>query len=187
MATILKAAQYNIVNIKWDTDGDEELFASLPQEIDLPLQFASVAENEDYLDEISDWLSDEYGYCNNGFSVQKTHIAYVAFSETQKQWMNQLLQMSNAEVYQKYRLEREKALVFTISFDDNMKVQMKFDSNSSEIILFDKDLEVYRGKCQEGTWKANYNDVVYVVEDNNMTAKKAEDIMDFAIFEEQHQ
>lgn len=184
MATILKAEQYNIVNIKWDTDGDEELFASLPQKIDLPLQFATVAEDEDYLDEISDWLSDEYGYCNNGFSVQKTHIAYVAFSETQKQWMNELLQMSNAEVYQKYRLEREKALVFTISFDDNMKVQMKFDSNSSEIILFDKDLEVYRGKCQEGTWKANYNDVVYVVEDNNMTAKKAEDIMDFAIFEE---
>lgn len=35
MATILKAEQYNIVNIKWDTDGDEELFASLPQEIDL--------------------------------------------------------------------------------------------------------------------------------------------------------
>lgn len=70
MATILKAEQYNIVNIKWDTDGDKELFASLPQEIDLSLQFASVAENEDYLDEISDWLSDEYGYCNNGFSVQ---------------------------------------------------------------------------------------------------------------------
>lgn len=68
MATILKTEQYNIVNIKWDTDGDEELFASLPQEI--ALQFASVAEDEDYLDEISDWLSDEYGYCNNGFSVQ---------------------------------------------------------------------------------------------------------------------
>ena len=64
MATILKAAQYNIVNIKWDTDGDEELFASLPQEIDLPLQFASVAENEDYLDEISDWLSkNTYSIC----------------------------------------------------------------------------------------------------------------------------
>lgn len=70
MATILKTEQYNIVNIKWDTDGDEELFASLPQEIALSLQFASVAEDEDYLDEIYDWLSDEYGYCNNGFSVQ---------------------------------------------------------------------------------------------------------------------
>lgn len=79
MATILKAEQYNIVNIKWDTDGDEDLFASLPQEIDLPLQFASVAENEDYLDEISDWLSDEYGYCNNGFSVQKNTYSICGF------------------------------------------------------------------------------------------------------------
>ena len=66
----VKQHQKTIVNIKWDTDGDEELFTSLLQEIDLPLQFASVAEDEDYLDEISDWLSDEYGYCNNGFSVQ---------------------------------------------------------------------------------------------------------------------
>lgn len=48
MATILKAEQYNIVNIKWDTDGDEELFASLPQKIDLPLQFATVAEDAEH-------------------------------------------------------------------------------------------------------------------------------------------
>lgn len=91
--------------------------------------------------------------------------------------------MNDAEVYQKYDLERKKALSFTISFDDNMKAQMRFDSDFSEIILFDKDLEVCRGKCQKGTWKANYNDVVYVVEDNNMTAKKAKNIMDIAVFE----
>lgn len=181
--TVLKAEQYSVVNIKWDTDGDDELFDSLPEEIILPVQFASVAEDEDCLDDISEWISDKYGYLHNGFSIRKECIAYVVFSEMQKQWINELLQMNDAEVYQKYGLEREKALVFTISFDDNMKAQMKFASNSSEIILFDKDLEVYRGKCQEGTWKANYNDVVYVVEDNNMTAQKAENIMDIAVFE----
>lgn len=44
--TVLKAEQYSVVNIKWkwDTDGDEELFDSLPEEIVLPLQFASAAE-----------------------------------------------------------------------------------------------------------------------------------------------
>lgn len=178
--TVLKAEQYSVVNIKWkwDTDGDEELFDSLPEEIVLPLQFASAAEGEDYLDDISEWISDKYGYLHNGFSVRKEHIAYVVFSEMQKQWINELLQMNDAEVYQKYDLERKKALSFTISFDDNMKAQMRFDSDFSEIILFDKDLEVCRGKCQKGTWKANYNDVVYVVEDNNMTAKKAKNIMD---------
>lgn len=183
--TVLKAEQYSVVNIKWkwDTDGDEELFDSLPEEIVLPLQFASAAEGEDYLDDISEWISDKYGYLHNGFSVRKEHIAYVVFSEMQKQWINELLQMNDAEVYQKYDLERKKALSFTISFDDNMKAQMRFDSDFSEIILFDKDLEVCRGKCQKGTWKANYNDVVYVVEDNNMTAKKAKNIMDIAVFE----
>ena len=37
--TVLKAEQYSVVNIKWkwDTDGDEELFDSLPEEIVLPL------------------------------------------------------------------------------------------------------------------------------------------------------
>ena len=183
--TVLKAEQYSVVNIKWkwDTDGDEELFDSLPEEIVLPLQFASAAEGEDYLDDISEWISDKYGYLHNGFSVRKEHIAYVVFSEMQKQWINELLQMNDAEVYQKYDLERKKALSFTISFDDNMKAQMRFDSDFSEIILFDKDLEVCRGKCQKGTWKANYNDVVYVVEDNNMTAKKAKNIMDIDVFE----
>lgn len=155
--TVLKAEQYSVVNIKWkwDTDGDEELFDSLPEEIVLPLQFASAAEGEDYLDDISEWISDKYGYLHNGFSVRKEHIAYVVFSEMQKQWINELLQMNDAEVYQKYDLERKKALSFTISFDDNMKAQMRFDSDFSEIILFDKDLEVCRGKCQKGTWKAN--------------------------------
>lgn len=32
-------------NIKWDTDGDKE----------------------EFLDDVSDWLSDEYGFCHFGF------------------------------------------------------------------------------------------------------------------------
>lgn len=183
MATILKAEQYNIINIKWDTDGDEELFDSLPSQIVLPVQFVAIAEDENYLDEISDWLSDEYGYCNNGFSVQKTHIAYVNFSETQKRWVNELLHSSNTEILQKYKLEKEKALMLTISFDDNVRAQMRFDADFSEIILFDKDLEVCREKCQEGTWNANYNDIIYIIETDNMSAKKAKEIIDFVISE----
>ena len=42
-------------NIKWDTDGDKEVFDSLPQE------------EEEFLDDVSDWLSDEYGFCHFGF------------------------------------------------------------------------------------------------------------------------
>lgn len=68
----MRVEKYKIIDIKWDTDDDKELFDSLPQEIDLPLQFVSVAEDEDYLDEISNWLSDEYGYCQSGFRIQET-------------------------------------------------------------------------------------------------------------------
>lgn len=67
-----------ITNIKWDTDGDEEVFATLPQEIDVPeyfLEKKNFEVNGEYsrdemLDQLSDWLSDEYGFCHGGFDVE---------------------------------------------------------------------------------------------------------------------
>lgn len=41
-----------IRNILWDTDGGREALASLPK-----------------LDTISNWLSDEFGFCHLGFDV----------------------------------------------------------------------------------------------------------------------
>lgn len=41
------------VNIKWDTDGDMEVFDELPTEIEIP----------DYL------VSDEVGFCHDGFEL----------------------------------------------------------------------------------------------------------------------
>ena len=70
------------VNIRWDTNGDQEVFNSLPQEVVLPEEFSK----ENYLDEngnfgeyekdlmledISDWLSDEYGFCHGGFELSE--------------------------------------------------------------------------------------------------------------------
>lgn len=74
--TVLKAEQYSVVNTNGngDTDGDEELFDSLPEEIVLPLQFASAAEGEDYLDDISEWISDKYGYLHNVFLFEKNTL-----------------------------------------------------------------------------------------------------------------
>ena len=67
-----------INNIKWDTDGDEEVFATLPQEIDVPEYFLEKKNFEvdgeysrdEMLDQLSDWLSDEYGFCHGGFDVE---------------------------------------------------------------------------------------------------------------------
>lgn len=51
-----------VTNIDWDTDGDKELKASLPQEMDVPDNMS--------LDEISDYISDKVGFCHNGFTLQ---------------------------------------------------------------------------------------------------------------------
>ena len=49
-------------NIEWDTDGDMELLEELPKEMELPDGMT----NED---EISDWLSDQTGFCHDSFCV----------------------------------------------------------------------------------------------------------------------
>lgn len=50
------------VDIKWDTDGDDKLFQTLPTEMEIP---------EDMTDEeeISDWLSEETGFCHKGYDL----------------------------------------------------------------------------------------------------------------------
>ena len=49
-------------DIKWDTDGDQEILDSLPKEIRIP---DGMVDNE----EISDHLSDETGFCHAGFKL----------------------------------------------------------------------------------------------------------------------
>jgi len=49
-----------IVKVNWDTDG--ELINDLPEQVEVP---------EMELDEIADWLSDNYGWCVNSFNVIK--------------------------------------------------------------------------------------------------------------------
>lgn len=55
------------INIKWDTDGDMDLLNELPTEIEIPEDMT----DEDEIDEeeISDYLSDETGFCHNGFEL----------------------------------------------------------------------------------------------------------------------
>ena len=75
-----------IYDIKWDvTDGTEmtqeeieETLAMLPKEIELPEEFNKENYMEDgefdenaWLDAISDWLSEDYGFCHDGFKVNK--------------------------------------------------------------------------------------------------------------------
>lgn len=49
-------------NIKWDTDRDMKLLEQLPTEIELPEEMTGE-------EEISDYLSDEIGFCHCGFDL----------------------------------------------------------------------------------------------------------------------
>ena len=61
------------INIKWDTDGDMEVFNKLPTEMIIPNELEELykKDREYALEEISDWLSDETGFCHAGFEVVK--------------------------------------------------------------------------------------------------------------------
>lgn len=50
------------INIQWDTDGDNEILEYLPAEIEIP-------EGMTEEDEISDYLSDQTGFCHEGFGL----------------------------------------------------------------------------------------------------------------------
>lgn len=61
------------INIKWDTDGDKEVFNGLPTEMIIPDELEEMykKDKEYALEEISDWLSDEIGFCHGGFEIEK--------------------------------------------------------------------------------------------------------------------
>ena len=56
------------INIVWDVDGEdnpEEILENVPTEMEIPAGMTDV-------DEISDYLSDETGFCHKGFNLVKT-------------------------------------------------------------------------------------------------------------------
>ena len=61
------------INIKWDTDGDMKVFNELSTEMIVPEELEEIykKDREYGLEEISDWLSDEIGFCHAGFEIEK--------------------------------------------------------------------------------------------------------------------
>lgn len=61
------------INIKWDTDRDIKVFDELPTEMIIPNKLEELykKDREYALEEISDWLSDETGFCHAGFEIER--------------------------------------------------------------------------------------------------------------------
>ena len=65
------------INITWDvTDGTEdmtkeemdEILSYLPTEVEIPNHLITEDIN-DVIEDVSDWLSDEFGFCHRGFEL----------------------------------------------------------------------------------------------------------------------
>ena len=66
------------INIKWDTDGDMEVLNELPTELIIPDDLEELYKiykkrmiREYALEEIADWLSEDTGFCHDGFEIEK--------------------------------------------------------------------------------------------------------------------
>lgn len=57
----MKKTMIMATDIKWDTDGDNDLLKELPKEVEIPEEIIEKA--------ISDYLTDEYGFCHSGFEI----------------------------------------------------------------------------------------------------------------------
>ena len=59
------------INIQWDTDGDNEVLEMLPTEIEIPEKILEDCDGEEEIAEaISDYISDETGFCHYGFEIE---------------------------------------------------------------------------------------------------------------------
>lgn len=57
-----------IYNIDWDVDDEEDV--DLPVAVEHTFSGYDSANSEELFEEISDWLSDTYGFCHKCFSVE---------------------------------------------------------------------------------------------------------------------
>lgn len=68
----MSIVKYFVDNIQWDIDyypdenGDT---VELPDEVEVTIPFDCEQDHDDY---ISDYLSDEWGYCHHGFRMKET-------------------------------------------------------------------------------------------------------------------
>lgn len=63
-----KYTKFRITNINWDTDGEK---VDLPKELVIEMSQEHVLAYEDFDEAVSELLSDNYGWCVNGFCFEE--------------------------------------------------------------------------------------------------------------------
>lgn len=94
------------INIEWDIVYEEQL-EDLPTEIELP--FGMVDEEE-----ISDYITDETGFCHYGFELVKDDIKEWEYDDAMHdymQWQNELENLLNEEEPDEEEIERVRKII----------------------------------------------------------------------------
>lgn len=63
-----------LTDIEWDADDKEDL-EFLPEEVIVPEEIIGEAleerrDNDEYAEYLSDWLTEEYGFCHRGATIE---------------------------------------------------------------------------------------------------------------------
>jgi hypothetical protein len=67
-------AKYLVKNIDWDTDDDTLAEEELPDNILINSEYLDIENDDDIdtiIDAVSEYLSDEYGFCHRGFDIER--------------------------------------------------------------------------------------------------------------------
>lgn len=69
----MKDLYVKIFNIDYDTDGDIEIENELPDEFETTISMFDDEGDDELVEYISDYISDETGYCHKGFEYEILH------------------------------------------------------------------------------------------------------------------
>lgn len=56
------AIEWNVSDEEYDEEEEKEILKTLPKEVEIPKELTNI-------DDISDWLSNEFGFCHCGFCL----------------------------------------------------------------------------------------------------------------------
>ncbi len=101
-----------ITNIQWDTDGDKEILATLPTEVEVDEDNLDIDVDEDdenyeeaLSDTVSDYLSDTYGFCHFGFNIKDKII------ENDTGWLRNVVEWAVAKEGCKVLQAKDNAII----------------------------------------------------------------------------
>ena len=135
------------INIKWDTDGDKEVFNELPTEMIVPDELEEMykKDREYALEEISDWLSEKIGFCHDGFEIAN-ELTYEC-SVNKEKILEAIKNRKHFEIWGTAQYGRDAQII-----DYNIYI----DNTTKNCSAFYR--RIYKKEVYEEYWESDFDD-----------------------------